>query len=239
MLPTLRPAWNHLRQLAAAVLIAGTGLAAQAGYVTLPQTELNAIFSQQPAFATGSIEIRFNAAQNFFSNALLSVDVDTDMNIVYGGTGFAQKTIGMYFVDDISFCGVSSPSTVGCGWTAAGGLVVESSVADDGNFVGANLLAHELLHNLGLNHFFSDSQNLMAPTLMSGMGTLLAAQVDTMLLSPFVQVDQATGQRFIQVQPYAVLAEPVDNNGVPEPGSVALAGLGLAIAWGTRRSRRA
>jgi len=233
---TLRSTWTRCRQLAAAALFAATGLAAQAGYVTLPQADLDAIFSQQPAFASGSIQIRFNAQQNFYSNALINVDVASDMDIVYGGNGSSQKTIGMYFVDDISFCGVSSPGIVGCGWTGASGLVVESTVADDGNFAGANLLAHELLHNLNLDHFFGDAQNLMAPTLMSGMGTLTAAQVTEMLLSPFVQTDQRTGQRFIEVQPYAVLAEPA-NNGVPEPGTLALASLGLALAWRTRRPR--
>lgn len=233
MLSSFTSALASCRLLLAAALTAATALSAQAGYVTTQQAGLDAIFSQQTAFDGRPIEIRFNAAQTLFSNALLDVDTEADMNSILLPS--SVRTINMYFVDSISWCGSVSASIVGCAWTGANGLVLESSVADDGNFVGANLIAHELLHNLGLDHFGFDDQNLMAPILMSGMGTLNSAQVDLMLLSPFVQTD-TSGQRFIAVTPYAVLAEPAI--GVPEPSSLALAGLGLALAWRSRRSRR-
>lgn len=234
MLPSISNLLATCRRLLAAGVTATAALGAQAGYVTTQQAGLDAIFSQQTAFDGRPIEIRFNAAQTLFSNALLDVDTEADMNSIFLPS--SVRTINMYFVDSISWCGNVNSAIVGCAWTGANGLVLESSVADDGNFVGANLIAHELLHNLGLDHFdLGGPQNLMAPILMSGMGTLVGAQVDEMLLSPFVQTD-TSGQRFIAVTPYAVLAEPAV--GVPEPSSLALAGLGLALAWRSRRTRR-
>jgi hypothetical protein len=89
----------------------------------------------------------------------------------------------------------------------------------------AILMAHELGHNLNLEHDrFGGLMSLFPPH-----GTeLFEEQVATILQSPLVQTD-STGQRFIQITPIAI----VD---APEPSTLLLlnAGLGALLVIKTK-----
>lgn len=225
---------SHARKVLAAVLAAGAAWSAQAAFVTTNEAGMDAIFSQS-TFDGRSIDIRFNATVDVHNSALLVIDSEAEFDVTFRPS--STKAIAMYFVDDIQWCGGPTSSTIGCGWIGANGIAVNSDWAGDPAY-GANLMAHELGHNLGLDHIFNNNQNLMAPVIMTGMGTLTSAQVNTILSSTFVQTDALTGQRFIEITPYLVLPDLVNN--VPEPGSLALAGLALGLAaWRGRRAARA
>jgi len=101
----------------------------------------------------------------------------------------------------------------------------------------ASVVAHELVHNLGLFHLES-GPNLMNATLRDPANyTLNTVQVSTILQSRFVQTD-AWGQRFISITPFAVLSAPAATP-VPEPATWALVVSALAVVGWRVRGRAA
>ena len=103
----------------------------------------------------------------------------------------------MFFIDTLDWCGFSSPSIVGCANRPGNDIVVESAFAAGGN--GTELNAHELGHNLGLEH--ETFPNLMTSSI-NGNTTLTADQIATILASDLIQSD-ADG-KFILITPIAV-----------------------------------
>lgn len=198
---------------------------AHAGYITTQEEGLDAIFSQA-SFGSSTIDIRFTRPSTIFSTELLSIDTEAEFDDL-ADLATASPTVAMFFVDTISWCGDTNANYVGCGAFPGNLLAVESSFAAGTN--GANLLAHELGHNLWLPHV-DDNTNLMNAFLITGFGTLSSGQVSTILASPLVQVDEG-GQRFIEITPYAVVA----GSGTATLMLVALAGLG----WHVRRTAAA
>jgi hypothetical protein len=94
--------------------------------------------------------------------------------------------------------------------------------------LGSVLIAHEIAHNLGLDHVSPPPPNLMNPTL-KGDFSLTAEQVQAILASPLLQADGS--QLFITLTPIAV---------VPEPATIYfawVAALGLAASAARRRVR--
>ncbi|MDA0813435.1 MAG: PEP-CTERM sorting domain-containing protein, partial [Verrucomicrobia bacterium] len=143
------------------------------------------------------------------------------------GIGDPASVISMWYVDALSTCSTTEnvPGIAGC----AGGNVnvVESPIAAGG--FGAELIAHEFGHNLGLGHTpdaLAPAGNLMDPTLNANT-TLTAAQQNAMLLDSKVQTDG--GGRFVQIRPIIVAATPV-----PEPSTAALISLSGLLLLGRR-----
>ncbi|MBC7705637.1 MAG: hypothetical protein H7274_17040 [Rhodoferax sp.] len=223
-----------LASVNAAVLglaLGGAG-AASAGFITTHAAGLDAIFSQA-GFGGQTIDTSFNAGLNVANTALLSIDTDAEFDALFSlsvYSGRNSKTINMIFVDAINFCGAAG-SYIGCGNTPGNLLVVSSSFAARAD-VGANLEAHELGHNLGLDHVNGSGSNLMNPSISSNF-SLDAAQIQAILASSLVQT-ASNGQRFLSITPIAIVAS------VPETQTWAMFALGLfgVMAWARRRGVR-
>jgi len=144
--------------------------------------------------------------------------------------GADAPTVDLFFVDAINECGGETlPAAIGCGEDRSNHIAVESSfVENEGSAgnprLGSVLIAHELGHNLGLDHE-ADVANLMNATLNGGW-KLTQAQANTILASDLVQTD-STGARFVSITPFAV---------VPEPATMLFTAVGVLCA--VQRVRR-
>lgn len=129
--------------------------------------------------------------------------------------------LNVWFVDEILGCG---PRPVyGCGFLGEGGIAIASRTVAERR---GDVLAHELGHNLGLDHVL-DPANLMA----WGEGRLIPSGLEQVY--PLGWVSRLEGSQ-IEV----ALASP-HLTPIPEPGTLALvlAG-GAALAAGRWRRRR-
>jgi hypothetical protein len=184
----------------------------------------------QAGFGTDTIDIRFGAAQEIHDSALLSIDTDAEFDALASYVFSPSPTVSMFFVDAINFCGVAAPNVVGCGSTPGSLIALDSSFMLQPE--GANTIAHELGHNLGLDHTFPDNgTNLMNPTVFATFGFLNNAQITSILTSGLIQTD-LLGNKYIEVTPIAVLAS------VPEPSTWALLGAGAGVALMAARRQR-
>lgn len=210
----------------------------QAAFVTIDEAGMDAVFSQA-AFGNTPVDIRVGAVTQIVAPNLLDIDTPAKLNALFGLHVGAQDIVNFYYVDTISECGGFNVNIIGCGETPGQDFVVESVWAADntvppgGNIsFGLQLLAHELGHNLGLNH---RNGNFLMNPFINGFQDLNAAEVATILGSPLVHIDPRNGQRFIQINPVLI----VDRlNNVPEPPAalLALSAL-LLLAARSRRSR--
>jgi hypothetical protein len=166
---------------------------------------------------------------------LLDINTDLKLDTLFGLHVGSQRTVNFYFVDTIEACGGFDVNIIGCGETPGQDFVVESAWAADstiqpgGISFGVQLLAHELGHNLGLNHRNGDF--LMNP-FINGFQDLNAAEVTTIRSSQLVQQD--AGGFFILINPVLIVARATE---VPEPSTVLLVLVGL-VAVGSRSRAR-
>ena len=201
---------------------------AQAAFVTLHEAGMDGVFSQA-TFGNNRIDIRYGAVTQIVAPTLLDITSDAEIAAVFGLHVGAANVVNFYFVDTLSACGGQiNANFIGCGEKPGQDFVVESVWAADGSIqpggisFGLQLLAHELGHNLDLDH---RNGNFLMNPFINGFQDLNAAEVAIILASPLVQTD-ANGQRFIQINPVLI----VERADVPEPSTAALTLAGLLFA---------
>ena len=242
------PALAVLRRTLAVALLGCTGMASAAmvhldNGVSFDEVAMDSIFSQT-SFAGHNIDIRFNPAKSIVAPGLLSINSDAEfsgpapsLSDLANQLGIPNFTVSVFYVDAINFCSVSGTNIIGCGSDGGGLIALQSAAAGGAN--GAALMAHELGHNLGLDHFETSSANLMYSSI-TGNTTLTSDQVHTFLnptgdpISSIVRKDAAG--LYISITPIAVLAVAAP---VPEPQTWAMLSLGLIGVAGWARRRRA
>jgi hypothetical protein len=225
----LRVAASAVVRLSIAFAILLAPAIAHAGYVTIDQAAVNAIFSQE-SFGDRPVSIRFNAPETIVAPQYLVINTLQDLQGLYSLVPNPFPTIAAFFVDTIWACGnvdvLSNGAYYGCALLPGNFQVIDSAAAVN---YPAKLFSHELGHNLALEHA---SLGLMTALLDFGGTELSEDQVAQILQSPLVQTD-ANGQRYVTVQPIAIV-------GTPEPSTLLLlgSGLGAMLSLGRRKSAR-
>jgi hypothetical protein len=226
-----------LAMLAMFALLAATG-AARAGYVSIDEGRLDTIF-RQPLDKWGwtPIDVQVLPTVSYVDTALTSIDDDSELWRLFSLTPRSSPVIDVFFVDAVNSCGGPAPNIIGCGLEPGNALAVSSYWSSTS--YGPALLAHELGHNLGLDHVAQSSPNLMNP-MLTGNTDLEQWQVNALYSSPFVDWNTRPGQPFFTILPVAVIVgDPSAGatggraalgaaNGVPEPQPLAL----IAVAFG-------
>ena len=211
--------------MAGLVFAASTANAAMITSDILHEAALDAIFSQA-SFGTHPIDIRFDPLVHLtVATNLLDLNTDTELVTLFNLGPSAQPRTNLFFVNSITSCGGASGNIIGCAATPGNVLAVQATFADRSD--GAALIAHELGHNLGLDHVV-DRGNLMNP-IFTDATNLTLTQVTTMLASDLVQFDAVAQQRFIRITPIVISA-------IPLPISLPLF-LSALIALGVRPRR--
>jgi hypothetical protein len=216
------------RLIMAALAIFLSSAIGQAAVVVIDEAEMNAIFSQ-PSFGDTPISIRFNPPRQIVAPELLVIDNLTELQALYNLASDPAPTVVAFFVDQLNACGTVEENVNGayngCAQFPGRFLVEDFNAAE---LDPGELMGHELGHNLDLGHI---PLGLMAPMLgFGGPPELFDFQVATILQSPLVQTD-ATGQRFIQITPIAIV-------GTPEPSTMLLlcGALGALLIIKTKKS---
>lgn len=206
----------------------------QAAFVTINDAAMDAVFSQA-SFQGNNIDIRIGAVTNIVQPDLLDISTPSRLTSLFNLHVGPANVVNFYYVDTISECGGFNPNIIGCGETPGQDFVVESIWAT-GNGLGAawgvQLLAHELGHNLGLNH--NNGNFLMNPSI-NGFTTLEPFEVAAIFQSPLVQRDDSG--YFIQINPVLILAQQIQTD-VPEPSTMVLMLSGLLVLGAARRRRQ-
>jgi hypothetical protein len=195
-----------------------------AATITENEAGAEALLEHTVGAQTIDIDLRFNESVTLKEPTLLSVDSVAELTAIFALAPVASPTISLFFIDSLNWCEGSQPSAVGC--ASGAGIVLESDVAAGGN--GPELLAHELGHTYGLAHLESPTTNIMN-CCDWGNTTFTETQLQTINGSPRVQDD--SGTQFTAITPVLITT--------PEPGTLPLSMLGLAIVtWRRRAARR-
>ncbi|MFG0263583.1 MAG: PEP-CTERM sorting domain-containing protein [Rhodopirellula sp. JB055] len=200
-------------------------LVANAAVVTTQESGVDAIFSQA-SFGASPIDIRFGSIVTIENSSVIDIDSQADFNLLTDLAPNLGTAVNLFYVNSINWCGAPGANIAGCAEFPGSVLAVNSAVAAHAIY-GAELIAHEMAHNLGFDH--TAGPGLMGPTL-NGQTTLSIDEVTILRSSPLVQMD-ASGS-FINVTPILVQAAAV-----PEPSSLMLVSVVLIAMLGLQRGR--
>ena len=139
----------------AAAMLALSSATATAGFITVDQAGLSAIFSQ-PSFDGTPIDIRFNPPRLIVDPELLDINSQAQLTALVGLAPDPVPIVDAFFVDQLNACGFEQEpmingSFAGCA-QLPGHVFVEAS--DYAALSPAPLMGHELGHNLNLQHDF-------------------------------------------------------------------------------------
>lgn len=204
----------------------------EAAMVTTQEAALDAIFSQSGF--TSPIDIRFNTALTLSTTTFHDIDTQAkSLGLLFGTLPFPTPSneVFIFYADSISACGgtVGNSNIVGCAATPGSRIYVQSSTAAGNR--GAELLGHELAHNLGLGH---RSGGLMNPSL-NGQVTLNSTEIAVIENSSLRQFD--TQGFFIEITPVLVEFQTAVPVPLPASGVLLIGAIGAGVASRKRRLR--
>ena len=239
---------KRLQLVAISAILSLSTITVQAAPITLSQinnalggleTKLESIFNVS-AGATASLltNISFLPVITAQDNVpapppaltFLSVNTFDEQDALLNGDPFGElvggSVVTAYIVDQISYCGGSSSSIIGCANIVGNTMYMEGE--DLLANYGDELWAHELGHTLGLFHNGS-SANLMFATIGNNRDDLIEPQLTTINNSFLIQGGTVT------IQPVLVILHVP----VPVPAALTLFALpGLIIARLGLRQRK-
>lgn len=181
--------------------------------------ETNKIWSQ------AGITVDFNFVSNINSSAFSAIndavpgDGFVDLVTSYGSMGPSSSVVDMFLVRTVA-------GAYGEGWLGAGGLVIamDTVMAYNGGLGRIDTIAHELGHNLGLDHTTPGNNYLMTSgatrTVPTTIANITPDGLGLSLLSPAMITNVRD----------STLLTPV-----PEPFSLTLAAVGLLVIGLARR----
>ncbi|RKF20336.1 PEP-CTERM sorting domain-containing protein [Alginatibacterium sediminis] len=187
-------------------------LNANSAFITIDEAAFDAVFSQN-SFGTNPVDIRIGKASEMVFPDLLNIDSFNKIDQLFAQHLGPANAVSLFFVDTVNWCGYTNYRFVGCGERFGNDYVVESIEA--AGWRGTELLAHELGHNLGLDH--TGGGNLMTSNL-NGNTSLSNNQVAQILNSPLVQ--QQNDYRWIDINPILIVSQATPQ--VSEPTTLFL-----------------
>jgi hypothetical protein len=181
---------------------------ADAAFVTLKESEMDDIFGQA-SFGANPIDVRYLPTITHNDPNLLNIDTSSKRIALFNL--FSSSSVHFaYYVDSVDWCGSFNTGIVGCGDQPGDDYVIESGYASGSN--GAELMGHELAHNLALAHHPAPvNDNLMDAVVGSAPGppattTLTVAQANVILGRPSIKTD--VSGKYVEVQPVLIIPEP-------------------------------
>lgn len=182
------------------------------------------------------IKINFNSAISYVDSRLSTIDDDNELSDLWYTSGFSTdyfdvdnptstSVVNMFIVDNINL-----NDAIGYGELLGNTMVLEESWLN--SIYGANLFAHELGHNMGLDH--SDELNIMYPYInKSTFFSHEEIKTINMNLAGLIQFDG--NNRYIEVNPIFISSDSISSvaiSPVPVPPAFLLFGSSLVGLMG-------
>ena len=153
----------------AAATLALSSATAMAGFITIDQAGISAIFSQ-PSFDGTPIDIRFNPPRLIVGPELLDINSQARLTALVDLAPDPAPIVDAFFVDQLNACGFEQELTVNgslAGLSAAAAPCLCRGLRLRRTFP-APLMGHELGHSMYLQHDFFDLNNLMTFSSLPG-----------------------------------------------------------------------